>query len=419
MKSRYFYILVLAALAITGCTKDSDVLDEGTNVPVTGGHGDAQEDPEEEIIGVHATVPELVSVNISNGDVATRSSLAFDYVTSKMKFSWGATDASANMGVFPVPVPMPSQQVSTEVLPINFFRAPGQDASSLSCQFVPQDGNSVQPLQGNTTYIAFRPFTNQGDFDYTKKELSYEGQSNGNNVLMGAYYKKPNEEALARYNASEVSAASHLGEYDYLVSPQQTTRAMGGVEFQLERMGLVVRFFIKNPAADPENKVFEELQIVTQNTNQFTLRGDINLGTRVITPTKKSNVMVLKYGDGLEMGAKTEGNENYDYYNYKYTPYIVSYMMMAPVNLTQKIDSEKEIKINLYLVSHTKGDPSEKQYYKSNDLSQPNLTRNMLYQWKPANLTADDPIEFSEITVQEWQEATAVDNGDGSGTQGW
>lgn len=52
-------------------------------------------------------------------------------------------------------------------------------------------------------------------------------------------------------------------------------------------------------------------------------------------------------------------------------------------------------------------------------LAKKNLQADVLYQWSTANAAEDDPIEFQNITIQEWAEGPGFTNADGDGTADW
>lgn len=83
--------------------------------------------------------------------------------------------------------------------------------------------------------------------------------------------------------------------------------------------------------------------------------------------------------------------------------------MLAPIDLTNVENCE------LYLVAHDSN--GNKHYFKATGLSKPNLQPNSFYKWTliPGE---DVPIEFSDITVEQWREGTTFEN-NGNGTGTW
>lgn len=411
MKHIIAYISILAPIILSSCADDI-VNNEDIDSLIT-----TDSIKTESTGGVWASMPEFIDGNSSNegssANDVTRSNLIYDRTNKNMTFSW-ENSSEDYMCVFAL-------DGKDNVVPQLFNRIGGQDAATLNCRFQTPEGARALTQKDkngiNIEYISFRPYPDQTkELNYKTKSVSYEGQTQTANAKMKLYYaasdatdETTKTEKYADYDQSEKKASAHLGAYDYLASEAQTTDDEGGIEFKLKRLGAVVRFNIKNPAQE----IFDELQLVAQGGPLFTLEGTADLGERTITATKSSNVMVLKFGNGgIDM--TDTSSDYYDYYNYKYNGYIIAYMMLAPVDLSGDATT-----INLYLVSHEKGS-TVKKCYKSEDLSKPNLTANKFYRWTPVMDNVDTPITFSEITVQQWKDETAINNGDGgTGTIGW
>lgn len=351
---------------------------------------------------------QFVTVESLNMDetLASRSSLYYLYTEKNTVFSWAEGD---QIGVFPVAknenqmdVPERKSQAIYNVL--------GGNSSELRRKFEPAEG--VSAIARTTEYVAHHPVIQSGKQGYTNIPFSYLGQVQSAAVEM-CYYPfssnmNPNVDA---YIASEKTAAAHLSPKDYLASPKQTTDELANILFDMKRMGAVVRFYIKAPndlKNEPKKEVvFEELQLVNNTAvfPGFMTKGFMNLDTHAYEHAETSRVLSLSFGGGLDMTATSKCV-------YNNVGYIVAYMMMAPINLTL-YDA-----CVLYLVGHDKD--GKKYYYKAENLAKPDLTPNKFYQWTISNADEDTPIEFSEITVEEWREGTSFDNGtDGNGTAKW
>lgn len=61
----------------------------------------------------------------------------------------------------------------------------------------------------------------------------------------------------------------------------------------------------------------------------------------------------------------------------------------------------------------------ERKVYKKTGMSKLNFQAGKHHQWSVSGATADDPITFDEITIQEWQEGPGFTNEDGEGTADW
>lgn len=434
MKHSYKYIFLILVLLLAACGSEEDM------VPTTPQQENSESSTTEDqdVEGVTVSMPEFIdgnNGNEGNKDVSatatSRSTLIYDSSAKKALFSWGDDDDEAYTCVFALNKDVTAVSYD-EVTPIVFTRKEGQDKTALQCSFVGPEGVTALAQKDNAgniiNYIAFRPYPEKNkDINYLTKSISYEGQTNSKNVEIKKYFT--NTDNYVAYNASERYAASHLGAYDYLVSEPTIASEEGNIFFNLKRVGVTARFYLKAPTAE----VFEELQLVTHNTQLFALQGTMDLSSMTvsgdnqtisITPTKQSNVITLSYDynasdatnhPGLDM---TDTSSEYYHNN---VGYIVSYLMLPPVDLSTAVPTGSTNTVNLYLVSHTKADPTVKKFYKSANLATPNLTSNLFYQWTSANNANDpEPIKFQEVTVQQWEDDTAVNNGtNGTGTEGW
>lgn len=340
--------------------------------------------------------------------LASRSSLYYLYTEKNTVFSWAEGD---QIGVFPVALntnemdkPEKKSQAMYDVL--------GGNSSELRRKFAPAAG--VQPIASSTEYVACHPTAVVGKIGYTDIPFDYLGQVQSAPVEMYYYpFSANSNKDEGKYIASEKAAAAHLSPKDYLASLKQSTDDLANILFDMKRMGAVVRFYIKAPNklnVEPKQEIiFDELQLANSTTvfPGFMTKGFMNLDTHAYENAETSRVLTLSFGTGLDMTATSKCV-------YNNVGYIVAYMMMAPIDLTS-YDA-----CVLYLVGHDKEDKDKKYYYKATGLAKPNLTPNKFYQWTVANANEDTPIEFDEITVEEWREGTTFYNGDkGNGTSKW
>ena len=137
------------------------------------------------------------------------------------------------------------------------------------------------------------------------------------------------------------------------------------------------------------------------------MTGMFNAENKKIIPLITNNTMNLTFSPTLDLR-----NEDSDYY-YKGAGYIVTYMMVAPIDLR---DAEE---ISIYLKGHD--GVGNSHYYKSKGkLEKPNLTANMFYQWTSADNSDNAAIVFDKITVQDWEKDVIYSNGEeGTGTSTW
>lgn len=276
----------------------------------------------------------------------------------------------------------------------------------------------VKSLRGTTNqYAAYFPLGADDNVRYDSIPVTYEGQVQTGTVDMSVYFyvSSTSSEGYNRYIESEKAASSHLSKYDYLRSAPKNVNSDGTITFDMKRVGAIVRFYLKIPEDAPY--VFEELQLYNGSLN-FTTNATMDITkdiTQVLTPTSTSHVMKLQLGDsGFDLSKENGTLINPEYYypgNNK--AYLIAYMMLAPINFAANGAGDS----SLYLVAHER-DNGTKHFYKALLTGKPNLLPNTLYRWT-VTPGVEDPIEFVETTVEDWQQATGFDNGDGTGTEGW
>lgn len=336
---------------------------------------------------VYATLPELNYDNSAEG--VTRSSLVYDYSLQKMHFTWKEDD---RLGVFPV------NEDPTKRQQVRFDLFSGADTPG---GFFDSYDSGVRVISKNKSYIAFRPYTTEDD--YTKLNVKYSAQEAKAFPRMKycPSFKDNPYKNVEEYENSEKEASKHLSDADYMVSEQVTATSEGHCAFHFKRVGAVVRFYLRSP----REMMYDGLQLVLRG-KKFVHTGMLNAITEKITAVTTGNQLNLKFSPALDMTDK-----NSDYY-YKGKGYIVSYMMIAPIDLS---DAEN---VTLYLKGHIGSTP---YYYKAKGpLAKPNLKANDFYQWTSADNTDDAAIIFDEISVQEWERDVEYSNGEeGTGTSIW
>ena len=332
---------------------------------------------------VYATLPELDYGNI------TRSALTYDYKEKKMHFSWDAND---NIGVFAINADAGRRQQ----MQFKLF----DGAGSLAGSFASSDADVQATIEKNKYYIAFRPYSKEDN--YAKLDVKYDAQTAKNFPKMKYFpFDGNTNKDIEKYNASEKAASAHLTYADYMVSSPEKAKMDHHCTFAFKRVGAVVRFYLKSPRA----MVYDGLQLLVKG-KKFVHTGMLNATTRTITPVTTGSYLDLTFLPALDMT-----NTNSDYY-YNGKGYIVSYMMVAPIDLS---DAENVI---LYLKGHVGNTP---YYYKAKGpLAKPNLKANDFYQWTSADNSDDGAIIFDEISVQDWERDVTYSNGEeGTGTGSW
>lgn len=334
---------------------------------------------------VYATLPELLDGNV------TRSALVYNYSEKKMHFAW---DSGDKIGVFAINNDAARrQQIQYDLK---------QGAGTMAGSFDSYDTDVQAAIEKDKSYLAFRPYSKIGN--YAKLDVKYDEQTAKAYPKM-KYFPFPggvNPDANAdKYNASEAAASAHLTDADYMVAPPVVASVDHHCAFEFKRIGAVVRFYLKSPRA----MIYDGIQLVVKG-KKFVLSGMLDAEKRVITPVTTSTAMFLTFSSPLDLT-----NTSSEYY-YNGSGYIVSYMMIAPIDLTDAED------ISIYLKGHI---GNNTYYFKSQgELQKPNLTANMFYQWTSGENNGDPAIIFDHISVQDWERDVVYSNGEeGTGTSAW
>ena len=334
---------------------------------------------------VYATLPELLDGNV------TRSALVYNYSEKKMHFAW---DSGDKIGVFAINNDAARrQQIQYDLK---------QGAGTMAGSFDSYDTDVQADIKKDQSYLAFRPYSKIGN--YAKLDVKYDEQTAKAYPKM-KYFPFPgnvNPDANAdKYNASEAAASAHLTDADYMVAPPVVASVDHHCAFEFKRIGAVVRFYLKSP----QPMVYDGIQLVAKG-KQFVLTGMLDAQKRVISPVTTSTAMFLTFSSPLDLT-----NTSSEYY-YNGSGYIVSYMMIAPIDLTDAED------ISIYLKGHI---GNNTYYFKSQgELKKPNLTANMFYQWTSGDNNGDPAIVFDHISVQDWERDVIYSNGEeGTGTSTW
>lgn len=383
-------------MALTACTSDESLVDV--------------QEQEQDYGKIVVTMPQPEK----SGVIESRSMLYYDkFAGNNMLFGWEQSD---KLGVFPYNV-----EDITHLQQIRFYQDEDSGSDPLHRTFLIYAENQENvTLEPGETYVAYFPYSSQQN-SYTMP-VSYRNQKQIGIVDMRHYFETGiNEADRAAYVASEKEASKHLGEYDYLCSAPTKSQIFGGINLQMKRVGSIVRFYIKYPAAD---KVYTELQLFNSGAD-FVLDGTIDIKKifnpnvaeqeRKINETNTNHVVTLQLGDnGFDIGTQNADNPFYNINNKN--AYLIAYMMLAPIDLSASSIPQSV----LYLIAHDQGNPENKHYYKATLSAKPNLKPNIFHQWSINNGSDNEqPIEFVETTIEDWRQATGVDNGTGTGTSGW
>ena len=207
MKTIYTLFAIVLPLVLAGCAADhADI--------TTDGAGERGLCEYEGVTG-SKPMPEYYGT-------ATRATLSFNVVTSKLEFKWEQED---KVGVFAVT----TDKNGKEIVP-----AKGQTAfvvnelvSDLNVKFRILDDDFQ--ITANTKYHSYSPFCRHDGNNILP--VKYTGQKQTESPDINAYYNwQVNKDAvdaetnLTNYSNSEAEASAHLSAYDYLVSSAVSPR---------------------------------------------------------------------------------------------------------------------------------------------------------------------------------------------------
>ena len=457
MKKIFTYMTLMATVLLTACSDSEDFA-------LTSGGGSFSYLENKNTISMPLVVHEENWEG--NSGLESKSSLAYKYQTGRLRFEWQEGD---NVGVYPVKGSggTPVDPSASTCIPWKIWSVTTTDDKSVGV--FDQDDEHISPHK-DESYIAVSPYI-LDDTDYRDIPVTYVGQLQKASAKIGAYMKKSTTSEEEKYVASEVEACSHLSKYDYLVDTErQATEAGGKMRFEMKRLSSIVRFFMKVPA----NIVFDNLQLYNP-TKEFTLTTtlDGSAGEYAAEPTTKSHAMSLKLNEfGFDYTTCTADDDYY--YSSTIGWVMVCYMMVAPIDLSETATEEstlyligrephyyanateynaawgtsktseqfealtQEQKMKIYTsreaFNTAKGTSlTDEQYAElstaqkmsewtskaySATLTKKNLEADVLYQWSSA-ASAEDPIEFQNISIQEWENGPGFTNEDGTGTADW
>lgn len=393
-----FFTYISLALSLAACTGEEGII---TPEPDIKGDGD--------LVVTDKITGDLMNLDtpilITNNSHSSRAALKYDDATKKMMFKWSDDDC---IGVFTYSESEPAKSSQ-----MKFPQIKSGDDTDQHRTFMTNDG-ALKVETGNQ-YVACLPYFKDHPLNYTNIPVSYTGQRQTEPVDFSNYWNDQNDKG---YQDSQEKASAHLSAYDYLCTGPTETTENGGIHFSLNRMAAIVRFWIQ--ISPDNNYVYDELQL-TNPSKAFTTAATMDAAAITLTPTATSHTLSLMLGndsEGFDMTEKTnDGTKSttpfYDWYAGTYTGYIMAYMMVAPIDLTTADPCQ------IYLLAHEKNNPTEKHYFMSGPLSKPSLQPNTFYQWTVASLSEYSPIQFSEITVEEWRKGTEFTNDGGSGTGSW
>lgn len=404
MKTIYTLFAIVLPLVLAGCAADhADITPDGA-----GERGLC----EYEGVTGSKPMPEYYGT-------ATRATLAFNVVTSKLEFKWEKND---QVGVFAVKTDGNVPARSQTAFVVNEL------VSDLNVKFRILDDNFQ--ITANKKYHSYSPYRQHDGNNILPVE--YTGQKQTESPDINAYYNwqvdKNAEDAetnLTNYSNSEAAASAHLSAYDYLVSSAVSPRD-NVLHLQFVRLNAIVRFFLKVPEA----VIYDSMQVVNKDAD-FIVAADIDITKQksnfdattdpdyTFSNIRTSHIVSLEFNhkDNVEGKHGLDlTNENSNYYIQAKNPkpgYIIAYMMFAPINLKSDDISNS----TLYLIGHDSH--GNKKYYRATtQLAKLAIGQNKFLQWTYTQTFNEDPIEFEPVEMQTWKDDTTFSN-DGGGTEGW
>lgn len=404
MKTIYTLFAIVLPLVLAGCAADhADITPDGA-----GERGLC----EYEGVTGSKPMPEYYGT-------ATRATLAFNVVTSKLEFKWEKND---QVGVFAVKTDGNVPARSQTAFVVNEL------VSDLNVKFRILDDNFQ--ITANKKYHSYSPYRQHDGNNILPVE--YTGQKQTESPDINAYYNwqvdKNAEDAetnLTNYSNSEAAASAHLSAYDYLVSSAVSPRD-NVLHLQFVRLNAIVRFFLKVPEA----VIYDSMQVVNKDAD-FIVAADIDITKQksnfdattdpdyTFSNIRTSHIVSLEFNhkDNVEGKHGLDlTNENSNYYIQAKNPkpgYIIAYMMFAPINLKSDDISNS----TLYLIGHDSH--GNKKYYRATtQLAKLAIGQNKFLQWTYTQTFNENPIEFEPVEMQTWKDDTTFSN-DGGGTEGW
>ena len=458
MKKIFTYMALVTVTVLTACS-DDDIAQSSTKT---------SQIEEIAIDGNYITMPVALHEEDWDGNKipSSKAQLYYDYSSGQATFNWEVEDI---VGVYPVDKENPDNSTlqSWKIWHV-------KQSGNKSIGIFDQDDEHIGHYEGS--FIAVFPYITD-DTDYRDIPITYLGQIQSASSKMHMYLSE-NYEA---YVNSEKEAGSHLAKYDYLVdSERAATEESGKVRFDMKRLGAVTRFFIKVPEkiVFDSLQVYNPEKEFTLTTTLNASNGEY-----AAEPTRKSHVISLQLNRfGFDYWKSVADDDNYYSATVGWTmqcymmvapidlsgestPTSTLYLIgrephfyanaeeyNTAYNLTDdgaKTDEQfaaltQEQKMKVYttvdafntakgltggdaldndafeaLTTAQKMSEYTRKVYKAENLAKKDFQADGLYQWTVTNATADAPITFQNITIQEWQEGPGFTNEDGEGTADW
>lgn len=268
--------------------------------------------------------------------------------------------------------------------------------------YFPYDGsfnpnNKTHPVCYNALPFSFK---NQVQEGYVNLTAYYNGDSRGD---------KGNDNPT--YRESEEKACAHLNSCNFLISPESEFNVnTGRIRFYAHPIGAVARFYLLAPKEKMQlmslrlvasKPIFYEEGTVDLTSNPYNGNAeDKNDGLKLVSSvyTKDKDRQMHPVGDpvsSIELKFADNVWTNYDATTMPYGHYMIAYLMMYPVNLTEVSE--------LYVYLTAKDKDGKVKNYRTNNLEKKDLFSGNYYQWMYKALDDEHPIELTATEIP-WQD---------------
>ena len=470
MKKEFRNIQFLLALALsltfafTSCS-DDDIVSTTTTVNPLDQYA---------VIGTMASVADYREGE-GDKDPVAKSQFYYDRVGSTLYFTWLASD---KIGIFPNDVE--GDQFAFVLDSSVDLQTYGTGMTGV---FEPADGGGVNPITVTQKYFSYFPYkAGDFHYNAVPVSYSGQTQT-ANEKMYLYFNRNTGDNADLFLESEKAAAAHTSAKDFMLSEATSTEAAHVHFNYEhMGAMARFYMYTPEIPETYEDGLYIDSLQVVNNNRN-FVIDATMDISTKTMTPVNSSRVMSLRFNPAIDMTNYGDLSDNtlpsYQYWRTtasgKKYGYIMAYMMLAPVDLTAdgveqstlylitrrptyyanvtdyntakgtSLDEDdfnalkKHARMKIYedvesynaakLTTLTAGEFSalspvdkmkdyERKVYKAT-LSKINFEAGKHYQWNVTNATDDEPITFSEISIQEWENGTTFTNTDGTGTEDW
>lgn len=406
--NKIVYILSLLLLLLVSCKEDENVK---TTLQ------------DEALI----TIPDFIVDN------PTRTSLVFDTSTGGMSSDWIlGTDV---LGIYTTTdyTTEPATKITPgTATPYNYKTTEdlGVEGNRKVVRVAPYDYRMINKY-GYTAYYPYDSYkiTKDGEspMPFNAYPISYRGQVQKKNVDMKLYYKPEPAGDLAPYMNAEREAATHLAPFAYMLATEKRPDENNNFRLPFEHLGCIARFFLRTDKIEGKF-VFNNIRVVsTKPVFYKDVLVDMSACSEQPIVALEHLIMVGPAEKTLTLGLQDDpGNNSFmmDYPEKNYSRYIIAYMMLPPVKLSEVLGADDHLYLYLegYQITNEGGEEIHTPvYFKSAvELDRAEFKAGYLHQWTCVGMKDDkDPIELQAIKVETWKEEVLNNTENGNGTHAW